>query len=66
MARAVCSHDYAGKVLVYERLLVLDYVAVLQFAHHVDFFLGRLVAKQRISGVLEPVGENLPHQWAGA
>ena len=57
-------HDYAGKVLVKERLFVLDYVTVLQFAHHVDFFLGSLIKQRKIRVIV--VGylvANLPHQW---
>jgi hypothetical protein len=60
-------HDYAREVLVNERLFVLDYVTVLQFAHHVDFFLGSLIKKGKISVILvDYSGANLPHQWAVA
>ena len=48
----VCSHDYASEVLVNERLFVLNDVAVLQFAHNVDFFLGSLIREEAHVGFM--------------
>jgi hypothetical protein len=44
-------HDYAREVFIQEGFFVLHYVPMLQFAHHIDLFLGSLQGGQHIVSI---------------